>query len=98
MQIRAGEIHALVGANGAGKSTLLGCLSGAVVPSEGHILVEGEYHTTLTPREALGKGIGIIYQHSQVFEGLTVAENIYLGSERRTLFWTDAASQNAAAR
>lgn len=93
LQVERGEIHAFLGANGAGKSTFLGCLSGAVKPSEGHILFEGEDHTSFTPREALAKGIGIIYQHFQVFEGLTVAENIFLGSELGNMFWVDERSQ-----
>ena len=93
LEFKGGEIHAFLGANGAGKSTLLGCISGAVKPTDGHILFEGEDHTSFTPREALAKGIGIIYQHFQVFEGLTVAENIFLGRELGNMFWIDKRSQ-----
>lgn len=81
LEFYRGEIHAFIGANGAGKSTLLGCLSGAVDPSGGTITIDGEELTVLTPRLAIEKGIGIIYQHFQVVEGLTVADNIFLGSE-----------------
>lgn len=81
LEFYRGEIHAFIGANGAGKSTLLGCLSGAVDPSGGTITIDGEELTALTPRLAIEKGIGIIYQHFQVVEGLTVADNIFLGSE-----------------
>jgi len=76
-----GEVHAFLGANGAGKSTLLGCLSGAVKPSAGAIFVRGQSHAALTPRLARELGIGIIYQHFQVVEGLSVADNIFLGNE-----------------
>jgi ribose transport system ATP-binding protein len=93
LQVESGEIHGLLGANGAGKSTFLGCLSGALKPSKGHILFEGEDHASFTPREALAKGVGIIYQHFQVFEGLTVAENIFVGHELGTRFWIDKSSQ-----
>lgn len=96
--VESGEIHAFLGANGAGKSTFLGCLSGALKPSDGHILFEGEDHTSFTPREALSKGIGIIYQHFQVFEGLTVAENIFLGRELGNMFWIDRRVQVREAR
>ncbi len=93
LRVERGEIHAFLGANGAGKSTFLGCLSGAEKPSKGHILFDGEDHTSFTPREALSKGIGIIYQHFQVFEGLTVAENIFLGNELGNMFWVDKRAQ-----
>ena len=93
LEFQPGKIHALLGANGAGKSTFLGCLSGAVIPTKGHILIAGEDHASLTPRHALQMGIGIIYQHFQVFEGLTVAENIFLGRELRRLFWIDQSAQ-----
>ncbi len=76
-----GEIHAFIGANGAGKSTLLGCLSGAEHPTNGTIEIGDEVFHGLTPRLAIEKGIGIIYQHFQVVKGLTVADNIFLGSE-----------------
>lgn len=93
LHVERGEIHAFLGANGAGKSTFLGCLSGAVKPSRGHILFEGEDHTSFKPREALARGIGIIYQHFQVFEGLSVADNIFLGCEIGNMFWVDKQAQ-----
>lgn len=96
---RRGEVHAFIGANGAGKSTLLGCLSGAVEPTSGTIRIGDEVFDTLSPRLALEKGIGIIYQHFQVVEGLTVADNIFLGSEicRRGLVDTRLQNKRAAA-
>ena len=81
LEFHRGEIHAFVGANGAGKSTFLVCLSGAIHPTSGVIAIGDEEMTALTPRLAIEKGIGIIYQHFQVVEGLTVADNIFLGSE-----------------
>lgn len=85
LAFQCGEIHAFIGANGAGKSTLLGCLSGAEQPSSGRIGIGGVEYPGLTPRLAIEKGIGIIYQHFQVVEGLSIADNIFLGSEIQRL-------------
>ncbi|MBD1558161.1 sugar ABC transporter ATP-binding protein [Vibrio sp. S9_S30] len=93
LDFEAQKIHAFLGANGAGKSTFLGCLSGAVEPSSGHIHIEGRTFNCLQPRQALNLGIGIIYQHFQVFEGLTVAENIFLGHELRAFGCIDKSKQ-----
>lgn len=83
LTINAGEVTALLGANGAGKSTFLGCLSGAEVPTGGEILVEGVAHTGSSPRESIEAGIGMIYQHLQLVGALTIADNVFLGSELR---------------
>jgi len=97
-----GEVHAFLGANGAGKSTLLGCLSGAIAPSGGEIVLRGQTLTAMTPRLARELGISIIYQHFQVVEGLTVADNIFLGSELRRkgigAVVVDVAAQRECAR
>ncbi|MCB1444767.1 MAG: sugar ABC transporter ATP-binding protein [Rhizobiaceae bacterium] len=98
LEFHRGEIHAFIGANGAGKSTLLGCLSGAVEPSGGTIVIGDEELTALTPRLAIEKGIGIIYQHFQVVEGLTVADNIFLGSEIHRFGIVARREQEAQAR
>lgn len=98
LTFRQGEIHAFVGANGAGKSTLLGCLSGATAPSSGEIAVNGESFGRLTPRVAIQKGIAIIYQHFQVIEGLSVADNIFLGNEIRKWTLVDRTAQIEHAR
>ncbi len=84
LELRAGEVHALLGANGAGKSTLLGCLSGAVMPTSGEIRIGGQSHAGFTPRAALDAGISIIYQHFQLAPSLSVADNVFLGDEQRT--------------
>lgn len=98
LTFREGEIHAFVGANGAGKSTLLGCLSGATAPSSGEIVLNGESFGCLTPRLAIRKGVAIIYQHFQVIEGLSVADNIFLGNEIRKWGVVDRRTQVEQAR
>lgn len=97
LEFHAGEIHAFIGANGAGKSTFLGCLSGAVVPTGGRITVRGISYAALTPRLAHDLSIGIIYQHFQVVEGLTVADNIFLGNELTRFGVVDSRRQNREA-
>ncbi|MCC5987115.1 MAG: sugar ABC transporter ATP-binding protein [Pararhodobacter sp.] len=93
-----GEVHAFLGANGAGKSTLLGCLSGAITPTEGVIRIGGKEFQALTPRLAQVLGLAIIYQHFQVFEGLTVADNIFLGHEMVSYGYVRASEQNRIAK
>jgi ribose transport system ATP-binding protein len=81
LEVRAGEVHCLLGQNGAGKSTLIKTLAGAHQPTEGEILLDGEPVTISDPVAALKLGIATIYQELDVVDGLTVAENIYLGHE-----------------
>jgi rhamnose transport system ATP-binding protein len=81
LELRAGEVHALVGENGAGKSTLIKILTGAVQPDAGEITLRGEVLSRLTPRSAKSLGIAAIYQQPALFAELTVAENIALGIE-----------------
>jgi simple sugar transport system ATP-binding protein len=78
LDIRAGEVHALLGENGAGKSTLVKMLYGLLEPSEGEILFEGAPVSLANPQAARGLGIGMVFQHFSLFENLTVAENIAL--------------------
>lgn len=75
--VRAGEVHALLGENGAGKSTLVKILTGALVPDAGEIVVNGTVHRFRTPRQAQEQGIGVVYQDFHLFPHLTVAENIF---------------------
>ena len=75
-EVRAGEVHALMGENGAGKSTLAKVIAGSVRPDSGEILMEGRPVTIATPLEAQRHGIGIIYQELDLFPHLTVGENI----------------------
>ncbi len=81
LQVRKGEIHALVGENGAGKSTLMNILYGLVRPDSGEILINGQSAHIHGPRSAIGLGIGMVHQHFMLIPPLTVAENIVLGSE-----------------
>ncbi len=74
-----GEVLALVGENGAGKSTLLKILNGDYQPSSGHYILDGKEERFLTPFEAIEAGIGLIYQERQMFDELSVAENIFVG-------------------
>jgi rhamnose transport system ATP-binding protein len=79
--LRAGEVHALVGENGAGKSTLIKVITGAHTPDEGTINVRGETIVQNDPVRARQLGIAAIYQRPALFPDLTVAENIALGIE-----------------
>lgn len=79
LDVRAGEIHALLGENGAGKSTLMRILYGLYRADEGEILVNGAPVVFKSPADALQRGIGMIHQHFQLIPGFTVAENIALG-------------------
>lgn len=83
LDFHPGSVHALLGPNGAGKSTLLGCLSGAVGPDSGEIRIGETAYSGFTPAEAFTAGTAIIYQHFQLIGPLSVAENIFLGSELR---------------
>lgn len=76
-----GEVHALMGENGAGKSTLMKILAGAYTASSGEILIDGQPYAIRGPKEALAAGITLIYQEINLAPNLTVAENIFLGSE-----------------
>ena len=78
LEIRPGEIHALLGENGAGKSTLVKMLFGVLEPSAGEIVWQGTPVTVGSPGGARKLGIGMVFQHFSLFEALTVAENIAL--------------------
>src|SRR5688572_17990089 len=84
--LRAGEIHALLGENGAGKSALIKIITGAHQPDEGTISVAGEAVARLSPGAAHKLGIACIYQQPALFPDLTVAENIGLRVEPPTSF------------
>jgi len=81
LDVRAGEIHALVGENGAGKSTLVRILTGALAPDGGEITFGGHRVTTFSPLEARRLGIVAIHQHPSLFPDLSVAENLAIGFE-----------------
>jgi len=81
LDVRPGEIHALLGENGAGKTTLMNILYGLVTPDEGVILIDGAPAAIRDPADAIARGIGMVHQHFMLVPVLTVAENIMLGQE-----------------
>jgi general nucleoside transport system ATP-binding protein len=79
LDLRAGEIHALLGENGAGKTTLMNVLYGMFEPDEGEIAVAGERVHFRSPHDAIAARIGMVHQHFKLVPTLTVAENMVLG-------------------
>jgi fructose transport system ATP-binding protein len=87
-ELRAGEILAVIGDNGAGKSSLIKCLSGATIPDEGEIWLDGEPVHFRGPIDARRAGIETVYQDLAVAPAMTIAENLFLGREiRRPGVW-----------
>jgi ribose transport system ATP-binding protein len=80
-EVRRGEIVGLVGENGAGKSTLMKVIYGAYQPDGGRILIDGRAVRFQNPRQAMEKGIGMVFQEQSLIPNLTVMENIFLGHE-----------------
>jgi general nucleoside transport system ATP-binding protein len=81
LELRDGEILALLGENGAGKTTLMNILYGLVTPDEGEILLNGKPIQITEPADAIARGIGMVHQHFMLVPVFTVAENISLGQE-----------------
>src|SRR3989442_7813710 len=81
LDVRRGEIHALLGENGAGKSTLMNVLYGLVTPDAGEIRIDRERVTIRDPADAIARGIGMVHQHFMLVPVLSVAENVVLGQE-----------------
>ncbi len=81
IELRAGEIHAIVGENGAGKSTLAKIIGGAHTPTRGVVRVRGAVTTIPNPRSAIAQGIALIHQEPLTFPDLSVAENIFVGRQ-----------------
>jgi rhamnose transport system ATP-binding protein len=81
LDLRRGEVHALVGENGAGKSTLIKVMTGIYPPDEGEVLVDGEPVSLRSAADAQRLGIAAIYQEPLIFPDLSVAENIYIGHQ-----------------
>ncbi len=81
LQLKKGEIHALLGENGAGKSTLMSVLFGLYQPEEGEIHKNGKKVEIRNPNDATALGIGMVHQHFKLVEVFTVLDNIILGSE-----------------
>src|ERR1700760_4170631 len=83
LNVKPGEVLGLVGDNGAGKSTLLKILCGALRPTNGSLYVDGEEHGFTSPRESRDRGIEVVYQDLALATELSIADNIFLGRERR---------------
>jgi len=79
LDLRAGEVHALLGENGAGKSTLMNILTGIYQPDEGEIVLNDVKVHFTSPMQAIVAGIGMVHQHFKLIKAFTVAENIHLG-------------------
>ncbi len=79
LEVRKGEIHALLGENGSGKSTLVNMLSGIYAPDKGQIFVDGTERHFTSPADAIRAGVGMVHQHFKLVDVLTAKENIILG-------------------
>ena len=89
IELRKGEVHALIGENGAGKSTLLNIIAGSLRPDEGTMTIDGKPYTPTNPLDARLSGIALIHQELSLCPHLTVAENILMGLEPSKLGWLD---------
>ena len=101
LDLRPGEIHALVGENGAGKSTLVKILAGVHQPDAGTILVDGAPIQIADPAPARALGIAVVHQEPRLFPDLSVAENVFIGHPPKgrlgAIDWRDDAREAAAA-
>ncbi|MGI6286187.1 ABC transporter ATP-binding protein [Neomoorella humiferrea] len=89
LEIKSGEVLALLGENGAGKTTLMSILYGLYQPDDGEILINGQPVQITSPRKAMELGIGMVHQHFMLVPTLTVAENVALGSPPRKGIFVD---------
>ncbi|MDD4080978.1 MAG: sugar ABC transporter ATP-binding protein [Eubacteriales bacterium] len=97
-ELRAGEVHALVGENGAGKSTLMKVLTGIYEKDAGEIEVMGKPVEIRSTKDAQNLGISIVHQELNLLKDLTVAENVYIGRENMNGFLLDKKAQNKRAQ
>ncbi len=97
LDLRAGEVHAIIGENGAGKSTLMKILAGHLQPSKGTLFIDGQAVKFSGPVDAEHRGIVLVHQEILLAPHLTVAQNIFLGREIRRGFTLDDRAMNAAA-
>ncbi len=96
LDVRRGEIHALLGENGAGKTTLMNILYGIYHPDEGEIYINGEKVVIHSPQDAIRLGIGMVHQHFRLVQTHTVTENVVLGLGDGLLFREQEARQRIA--
>ena len=93
LEIRAGEVHAIIGENGAGKSTLMRILYGMYPADQGRITIDGEEVRIHSPRDAIAHGIGMVHQHFVLVDPFTVTENMILGDEGGPMLHMEDAEQ-----
>src|SRR5258706_41243 len=98
LEVRRGEVHAIIGENGAGKSTLMNILSGAVAPEAGSMHLAGALYRPTGPLAARRAGIAHIHQELSLCRHLSVAENILMGAEPSRAGWLDSSAMQARAR
>ena len=91
--VRAGEVHTLLGENGAGKSTLMNVLFGLYQPTKGDIYIRGQKVKIESPSQAVRLGIGMVHQHFMLVEAMTVFENIILGDKRSKGIFIDKSAR-----
>jgi len=89
LELREGEVHALIGENGAGKSTLMNVIAGSLRPDQGTMEIHGEPYTPSNPLDARTHGIALIHQELSLCPHLSVAENVLMGIESSHLGWLD---------
>jgi ribose transport system ATP-binding protein len=89
LDLRKGEVHALIGENGAGKSTLMNVIAGALHPDQGEMNIDGKAYLPASPLDARRSGIALIHQELSLCPHLTVAENILMGMESSKFGWLD---------
>ncbi|MGP3917449.1 sugar ABC transporter ATP-binding protein [Nonomuraea sp. 10N515B] len=98
LDVRAGEVHCLLGQNGAGKSTLIKVLAGVHQPDQGTIVFNGDQVRPSSPIDAIKLGFATIYQELDLVDGLSVAENIFLGHEHGRFGFVNRPAARKAAR
>src|SRR5438128_11238173 len=89
LELKRGEVHALIGENGAGKSTLMNVLAGALRPDDGSMMIEGEPYAPANPLDARLRRIALIHQELSLLPHLSVAENILMRMEPSRFGWLD---------
>ena len=89
LDLRPGEVHALIGENGAGKSTLMNVIAGSLKPDDGHMQIDGEAYAPASPLDARTHGIALIHQELSLCPHLSVAENVLMGIESSHYGWLD---------
>ena len=98
LEIRRGEVFALIGENGAGKSTLMNILYGIQTPSSGAVYIKGRLVESYDPKNVIAQGVGMVHQHFMLVPSFTVAQNIVMSREPRKhrIFFDNAAAEEAA--